>query len=152
MFPRRATIEEAEWILKLIRRVFSEHDGRIDPPSSMHRMSVQDVEKQMMHGEIWVIERIACIFLTPQNDALYLGKLTVAPEARGQGHARRLVDLAARRAIDTGKSRLRLKTRVELVENHAMFRALGFEQVGTTCHPGFTRPTSLTFEKRVGKG
>jgi hypothetical protein len=38
---------------------------------------------------------------------------------------------------------------VELLENHATFRALGFVQTAATAHTGYTRPTSLTFERPV---
>ncbi|MDA5095432.1 GNAT family N-acetyltransferase [Aliiroseovarius sp. KMU-50] len=149
MTPRLASAEDANWIIALIRRVFAEHDGRIDPPSSMHRMTVADVQAQMTDGEIWVIGQEACLFLTPQEEALYLSKLTVAPEARGKGYARLLVRQADCHAQALGKPRLRLQTRVELTDNHAIFRAFGFEQVGSTRHSGFDRTTSLTFERPV---
>jgi hypothetical protein len=39
--------------------------------------------------------------------------------------------------------------RVELTETHATFRALGFTETGRTAHPGFDRPTSITFRRPV---
>ena len=45
---------------------------------------------------------------------------------------------------------LELQTRVELTENHATFRALGFVEVARTAHPGYDRPTSITFRRPVG--
>ncbi|UWP92394.1 GNAT family N-acetyltransferase [Aliiroseovarius crassostreae] len=149
MTPRLASAEDAKWILELIQRVFAEHDGRIDPPSSMHRMGLADVERQIAEGEVWVINRAACLFLTPLPDALYLSKLAVTAKARGKGVARKLVEQAGIRAIALGKPCLRLKTRVELSQNHTAFRALGFDEVGASSHPGFDRPTSLSFEKRL---
>lgn len=149
MILRRASIDDASWILELIQRVFIAHDGRIDPPSSMHRMSVADVEAQIAEREVWVVGQEACLFLTPQVDALYLGKLAVTQDARGKGYARSLIDQATSRAQALGKPRLRLQTRVELTENHAIFRALGFEKTGTKSHPGFDRPTSVSFEKPI---
>lgn len=151
MMPRRATVSDAGWILALIRCAFAAHDGRIDPPSSMHRMRVEDVERQIREGEVWAIEQAACLFLTPQADALYLSKLAVVPDARGKGYARRLIDQAEVRAQSLGKPRLRLQTRVELTENHTAFRALGFVEVGDSTHPGFDRPTSLIFERRIAR-
>ena len=52
--------------------------------------------------------------------------------------------MAETRARALGLPVLELQTRVELTENHAAFRALGFAQTGATAHPGFDRPTSLT--------
>jgi hypothetical protein len=44
-----------------------------------------------------------------------------------------------------GLPALELQTRIELTENHALFRHLGFVQTAATAHPGYTRPTTLTF-------
>jgi predicted GNAT superfamily acetyltransferase len=93
---------------------------------------------------------VACLFLTPRPGVLYLGKLAVASGHRGRGFARALVDVAGMRARARGLPMLELQTRVELVENHAAFHALGFVEVGRTAHPGFDRPTSVTFRRRVG--
>jgi hypothetical protein len=38
---------------------------------------------------------------------------------------------------------------VELFENHATFRALGFRQVAETRHDGYDRTTSLTFRRTL---
>jgi hypothetical protein len=48
-----------------------------------------------------------------------------------------------------GRPLLELQTRVELTENHAIFAALGFREVGRTAHPGYDRPTSVTMERPV---
>lgn len=147
MIPRRANAGDAGWVLALIQRVFAEHDGRVDPPSSMHRLTKEDVIRQAQEGEIWVLGTEACVFLTPQPDTLYIGKLAVAPEARGKGYAGVLIDHAERRARSLNLEKLTLQTRVELIENHAIFLALGFAKAGETAHPGFVRPTSFRFEK-----
>jgi phosphinothricin acetyltransferase len=44
---------------------------------------------------------------------------------------------------------LELQTRVELIENHNTFSALGFEKVAETAHPGYSRPTSITMQRAV---
>ncbi len=147
MTPRRADKTDAGWVLALIQRVFAEHDGRVDPPSSMHQMRLGDVEQQVESHEVWVIGQEACIFLTAQDDALYIGKLAVAPEARGNGLARALITQAEKRARALHLPQLALQTRVELVENHATFQALGFLKTDETAHPGFDRPTSFRFTK-----
>lgn len=138
-------------VLDLIRRSFAGMEGRIDPPSSMHALDLAALDRQCRGGELWSIGApvLACVFLTPQNDALYVGKLAVAEPARGQGLARALLDLAEERAQSLGLPRLRLQTRIELTENHATFAALGFRQTGQTSHPGYDRPTSLIFERPV---
>jgi ribosomal protein S18 acetylase RimI-like enzyme len=125
-------------------------DGRIDPPSSLHTLTADDLTRQAEAGEIWIIGApVACVFLTPRPGALYIGKLAVAAQARGQGLARRLIDQAEERARQMSLPQLELQTRVELVENQAAFRHLGFAEVGRTAHQGFDRPTSITYRRAV---
>lgn len=154
MTPIRAT-SPYDWqaLMRLIQTNFAYMEGRIDPPSSMHRLTADEIARRAEQGEIWVIEEdahpIACIFLTPRNGALYIGKLTVATSHRGRGLARRLVETAQARAEALGLRLLELQSRIELVENHAAFASMGFELTGETAHPGFDRPTSLTFRKQL---
>ncbi|MFZ5749647.1 MAG: GNAT family N-acetyltransferase [Pseudomonadota bacterium] len=155
--PRRLTPDDDfAPVLSLIRTAFAFMDGRIDPPSSMHRLTVDALAGMAAAGEVWVLDEpegpVACAVLTPRTDHLYLGKLAVAEAFRGQGLARQLARLAASRARERGLPEVRLQTRVELVENHAAFTAMGFERTGATAHPGFDRPTSLTFAMPVAKG
>lgn len=136
-------------VLALIRAAFAEMEGRIDPPSSVHRLDLMAVAAQTRRGEVWSLGAppAACLFLTPQPDALYLGKLAVDRAQRRRGLAARLVVLAESRAHALGLARLRLQTRVELTENHRAFRAMSFVETGRTCHPGYRRATSVIFEK-----
>lgn len=148
-------LDPYDWfaLLRLIQSEFAYMDGRIDPPSSMHRLSLEAIAAQARDGEVWAIGKppIACVFLTPKTDALYVGKLAVAANHRGKGLARALLTLAENRAKALGFAALELETRVELVENHTVFRALGFVETGRKAHAGFDRPTSITFRRPVSK-
>jgi hypothetical protein len=42
--------------------------------------------------------------------------------------------------------------RLVLEDNRRLFAACGFVETGTTCHPGFSAPTSATMEKRLAPG
>ncbi|CAN0587108.1 unnamed protein product [Ectocarpus sp. 12 AP-2014] len=139
-------------VLALIRDAFGYMDGRIDPPSSMHRLSDRSLSRAASEGELWAIGTppLACVVLSEKPGALYVGKLAVvAASARGQGLARALIDLAEARARLRGLPVLELQTRVELNENHATFARLGFTEVGRTAHEGYARPTSITMRKTV---
>lgn len=138
-------------LLALIRGAFADMEGRIDPPSSMHALTPESIARQAETGEVWVLGRppVACVFLTPKPRALYVGKLAVAASHRRQGLARQLLTLAETRARALHLPALELQTRIELSENHATFRALGFVEIARTAHPGFDRPTSLTFRRPV---
>lgn len=152
--PLRA-VAPYDWeaILRLVRESFAYMEGRIDPPSSMHRLTAGAIAEQAQTGEVWVFEDdgtpVACLFLTPRPDALYLGKLAAAETHRGKGLARRMVEQAEARARALNLPALELQSRIELTENHAAFAAMGFVQVGATAHPGYDRPTSLSFRKAL---
>lgn len=136
-------------LLALIRAEFAYMDGVIDPPSSMHRLTEADIARQAEAGEVWAIGTppMACMFLTVQDDWLYLGKLAVASSQRGKGLARRLIDSALKRAQILDLRGVELQTRIELTANHATFAALGFVETGQSAHPGYDRPTTLTFRR-----
>jgi ribosomal protein S18 acetylase RimI-like enzyme len=151
MTPQLAT-DPALWppILALLHEAFAYMEGRIDPPSSLRDLTPEALNRQAEVGEIWVIGApVACVFLTPKPGVLYVGKLAVAGAYRGQGLARRLIDVAAGRARARGLAALELQTRVELVENQAVFRAMGFQEVGRTAHAGYDRATSITYRRAV---
>jgi ribosomal protein S18 acetylase RimI-like enzyme len=152
--PRRMRPEEDFGpVLALIRAAFAYMEGRIDPPSSVHRLTADALSARAANEEIWVLEDlahpIACVVLTPEADHLYLGKLAVAEDCRGQGLARQLVRHAMARATALGLPELRLQTRVELEENQRAFAAMGFSETGRTAHEGHDRPTSISFALRV---
>lgn len=150
--PRRAG-SAGNWgaVLALLRAEFASMEGRINPPSSLHRLNEAAIAEQARTGEVWLIEDttglLACAFFTPKPQALYIGKLAVAAHARGRGLARRLIDTAAARARALGLPALELQSRIELYENHALFRHLGFSMRDATAHPGHDRPTSCTFTR-----
>jgi len=128
-------------------------EGRIDPPSSAHRLTTESMAEQARVGEVWAIiedgEPVACIFLTPRADCLYLGKLAVRPDCQGRGLGKRLAALAEERARALGMPRIELQSRIEMTENHAIFTRFGFARAGETAHPGYDRPTSVTMRKEL---
>ncbi len=140
-------------LLALLQVAFSKMEGRINPPSSLNSLSADDLAAKSRREDLFVIRQngdpVACLFAVPQGDAYYLGKIATAPQHLRKGMARALIGAAASRARTLGLAALELQTRVELVENHATFAALGFVQTGSTAHPGFDRPTSLTYRRAL---
>jgi GNAT superfamily N-acetyltransferase len=149
MQPILAT-DPYDWpaLLALIGRAFAGMEGRIDPPSSLHRLTPQGLA---LSGEVWVLGEpaVACMVLKPADGALYLGKLAVEPVVQGRGLGRLMVARAEDRAREMGLAELELETRVELEENHRFYLGLGFAEVSRSAHPGFDRPTSVRYGKRV---
>lgn len=138
-------------VLNLIQQSFSYMDDRIDPPSSMHRLTLGDIAAQCETGEVWSIGDPvqACVFLAPCKDSLYVSKLAVSVHVRRMGLARELIDIAEERAILIGKNYLELKSRMELVEVHLAFNRLGFEKFDEGFHRGYERATYICMRKRI---
>ena len=138
----------------LLMQSFAYMKDRIDPPSSMNRLTLEGlIEKS--GTEIALIgtedgSPVACAFLDPRADCLYVGKVAVAPHLRGRGLTRRMFDIAEAEAQRRGLPFLELQTRIELLENHETFRRLGFEKCGEDAHEGYDRPTSIRMRKPVG--
>ncbi|MEL7464557.1 MAG: GNAT family N-acetyltransferase [Pseudomonadota bacterium] len=142
---------DEDWpaIHRLLTDAFAYMEGRIDPPSSLHRMTAEDLRRSATPAFIAESgEKIlGCAFAAPKDDALYLGKLAVREDMRGAGLAQRLIAMAEDEARRLGLDALELETRIELTENHGAFAALGFVKTGETAHPGYDRPTSVTMRK-----
>jgi GNAT superfamily N-acetyltransferase len=155
MTPIRIAPNYPHWpaVLRLILDTFAFMEGRIDPPSSAHRLTIADMSAQAATGAVWVVEDnatpIACLFAKPQGDALYVGKLAVAETHRRHGLARRLIAAAEAEARARNLPRLELETRIELTENHTAFARMGFVKTAETAHPGYARPTSITMSRAL---
>ncbi|MEM9584340.1 MAG: GNAT family N-acetyltransferase [Pseudomonadota bacterium] len=142
---------DLEAIHALLHRSFAYMEGRIDPPSSLHDLTVAGIAEACDPGGVWAIGAppVACVFLSEKRGRLYLGKLAVDPAHRGQGLAGVLIRLAEERALARGLRLLELQTRIELVENHATFARLGFVKTAEDAHEGYDRPTGIVMQKRL---
>lgn len=142
--PQDADLDEA---LDVMRAAFAGMEGRIDPPSSLDTMSVEDLRDPA--SEVWVCGTpiVGTVILSMKGQVLYVSKLTVAHRRTGVGRA--LMDLAEARARELGLGWLELKSRVELLEVHAVFKQLGFKEVARLSHAGYSRPTYILFRKPV---
>lgn len=149
----RSDNDIAPKILTLLQDSFAYMDGRIDPPSSLNRLTTDAINTHMENEVLLTIQDdgipIASAFLTQQPDAIYIGKLAVAATHRGTGAAKALLDYAETFAREQEFKTLRLQTRIELIENHAIFARYGFVKTAEGTHPGFTRPTEITMEKTL---
>jgi len=143
-------------LVGLLHESFAYMDSRIDPPSSLAKMGVEEFKAKAAAESLILAQEdqaiLGCAFAALRDDCVYVGKVAVTASARGRGIARALFDAAEGLAHRHGRAFLELQTRVELVENQATFVALGFEKIAETAHPGYARPTSITMRRRVREG
>ena len=122
----------------------------IDPPSSVLKETQADFAARLKDETCFIVEAdgqlIASIFCALDGDALYVGRLAVAPAYRRRGIANALMEAAKDEARRRGAKRITLGARISLPGNVALFHSHGFVIVRETCHPGFTTPTSYDME------
>ncbi len=150
---RTGPVPDWDALHALLVTCFAYMDGRIDPPSSLSRMTPGSLRDKARSETLVTLRRdgslIGCGFFSDTGHSIYLGKLAVLPARRGRGLLRRIVGEADAMARRLGRPVLELETRVELVETHAAFARLGFTETGRTAHTGYDRPTSLTMTRPV---
>ncbi|EJC82011.1 acetyltransferase, N-acetylglutamate synthase [Rhizobium leguminosarum bv. trifolii WSM2297] len=140
-------------LLALILASFASMNGRIDPPSSALKLTAESLAEkaraEIGHVAIDGGKLTGCLFLRPEADCLYVGKLAVLPEVQGKGLGKQLLAIAEQTAARLGLPALRLETRIELTDNHAVFAAWGFSRTAEKAHPGFARTTFVEMRKTL---
>ncbi len=145
--------KQFEELLALILSAFSYMDGVIDPPSSAHRLTLDNLAQKAKDEIAFVAldgdDLAGCIFCRPEASCLYIGKLAVSPSSQGKGVGFALLQKAEELAGTLGLATLRLETRIELTGNHRRFSAWGFSKTAENSHPGYTRVTSIEMMKHL---
>ena len=136
-------------VLRLIQTSFAYMAGRIDPPSSMHQLTVSALAQMAKDSSVLALGDpvAACLVAKPLPHALYLGKIAIASDLRGRGVLRALLGRSEELARSLSLSRLELQVRIELVENQKVFGKCGFVETARNAHPGYDRATEITMQK-----
>jgi predicted N-acetyltransferase YhbS len=140
-------------VATLIRDAFGDQGAVTDPPSGALRETAETIADRLAAGGGAGMKSegalIGVVLWTPQEHALYLGRLAVLPARRGRGLAGRLIEAAEAEARQRGLAALRLQARLELPRNRLLFARLGFLETGVRSHPGYSAPTIAVMEKAM---
>jgi GNAT superfamily N-acetyltransferase len=113
---RCADVSRAGEIHAFTQAIFGALD--IDPPSSVLKESEADFAARLRDETCFVVEEggklIASMFCAIDGDALYVGRLAVAPEYRRRGVTNALMDTAKSEARRLGLKRITLGARITL--------------------------------------
>ena len=133
---------------------FEQYRGKLEPESGAFGETADGIAAELAHecGAI-LAERngriLGCVMVQLMDDDLYFGRLSVVPEARGQGIARRLVEAVEDEARRRELAGVRLGVRIVLTENQKLFASLGYVEMSREAHEGFDHPTSINMRKAL---
>jgi len=148
---RPLTIADAEEAAGLIRTAFAAQSRPTSPPSSALRETGETIAGKIAEGGGFGIFEagalIAAALWRIDGGALHVGRVSVAPEARGRRLARALIGACEREAKQRSVRRMTLKARLELPENERLFERCGFARLRVEAHPGYEAPTTAVMEK-----
>ncbi len=148
-----AEFNEPVELLSLLRQAFAYMEGRVDPPSSLNTFDVEKLIKKVRDEILFIAVKdkklVGCVFARPCMNYVYLGKLAVKPDYRGLGISRLLVSQVEACTNQLGIPEVEIETRVELVENQALFEYLGYRKTAEKSHQGYDYPTSYCYRKNL---
>jgi len=151
---RPATLDDASLLATPIAAAFEQYRGKLVPESGAFRETADSITRQLRAGAgALIAERngqgLACVMTEMQEGDLYFGRLSVLPQARGLGLARRLIAAVEADARRRGLPGVRLGVRVVLTDNQRLFSSLGYVETSRESHPGFDYPTSINMRKAL---
>lgn len=151
---RAATAADAAAIAATIAASFEQYRGKLEPESGAFRETAEGIAAELaLESGAIVAERngrmIGCVIVKLEEDDLYFGRLSVVPEARGAGIARRLVEAVEDEARRRELAGVRLGVRIVLVENQQLFSSMGYVETSREAHEGFDHPTSINMRKAL---
>ena len=146
-----ATSADAQYCLgEYYRELQERFDGGFDPELSL----VPSLDEFAPPRGTFLLVRlngepVGCGGLKPITDeAAYLKRMWIAPEARGLGLARRLLSALEESARAMGYSIVRLETNKSLIEAQRLYRSAGYAEVAPF---NDERYAHHWFEKRLGQ-
>ncbi|GAB4207143.1 MAG: GNAT family N-acetyltransferase [Roseiflexaceae bacterium] len=150
---RDATEADYPAALAVMQAAFAEFDGLLDPPSGVHKETVASMRKRLGAGGLLLAELdgqlVGMVLYRPEEDQLYMGRLSVLPTFRRRGIGGLLIDAVEQRARALGLGRIDLGVRVALTEQRASYERRGYRVVSAHTHPGYDQPTFVKMQKTL---
>lgn len=150
---REATDADIATIFAVTQAAFGEYLGQLDPPSGVHRETIETVREKLASGHSVLAllgdRVVGSVFYKPEPAYVYLGRLAVLPDQRGRGVATALIGYVERRARELGRPRVRLGVRVALPHLRARYERMGYRVVEERRHEGYAEPTYVMMEKGI---
>lgn len=138
--PRPAILADRQAIEEIVRQAYSPYISRIGrQPGPMS----DDYEVLIGDGRVYVVELEGAIqgllVLIPEQDAMLLDNVAVAPSAKGTGIGRSLLEYAEHLARAAGYRFIRLYTHETMTENIALYSRIGYTETHRAEEKGLNR-------------
>jgi len=137
--PRLARAPDASALHALVDAAYAAYPARMGrKPAPM----LDNYAARIAAEQAWVIEQageIVGLLVLEQREGLLIDNVAVAPQLKGHGLGRRLIEFAQQEAARRGIRRLWLYTHITMVENIAMYPSLGFRETHRATESGFER-------------
>ena len=107
---------EVDWdqLMAHLHSAFAYMDGRINPPSSLHRMDANQLRLKAEVESLFLAfngnELVGCMFCRVEPEFIYVGKVAVSAASQGQGIGKQLFNAAFELAHRLGRPELELET------------------------------------------
>lgn len=150
---REAAEADLPTALAVLRAAFEEYQDWLDPPSGVHRETVESLATAMASGRLILADLegvlAGCVLYRPGHDHIYFGRLAVLPAYRRRGVAGALVAYVEQRGRELNLPCVRLGVRVALPELRERYERMGYHVVEARRHAGYPEPTYLILEKAL---
>jgi GNAT superfamily N-acetyltransferase len=152
---RPLTAADAVAALVVIHSAFAAQSVQTDPASGALRETRETVAQAIREdggAGVTCAGGFKGVVIWSQTDrGLYFGRLSVHPDWRGQGVARRLIAAVEAEAARRGLPRVHLNARLTLLDNRRLFASCGYQDVALGTHDGYAAPTFVVMEKRLSQ-
>ncbi|MBU6500050.1 MAG: GNAT family N-acetyltransferase, partial [Rhodospirillales bacterium] len=126
---RLATENDLERVEAIVRAAYAHYIARIgrEPGPMLDDYAALIAAKRVLLAERdGGVEGV--LVLLPQDDAMLLDNIAVAPGAQGRGLGRFMMAFAERRAVEAGYNAIKLYTNEAMTENIALYGRLGYAE------------------------
>ncbi|WP_373506217.1 GNAT family N-acetyltransferase [Aestuariivirga sp.] len=137
---RVATRADLEAVKEIVRAAYTAYIARIGrEPGPM----LDDYGALIDAGHVHVAERDGAVqgilVLIPQEEAMLLDNVAVAPQAQGVGLGRQMLEFAEHATIKAGYHTIKLYTNEKMTENLSLYSRIGYTETHRVEERGLRR-------------
>lgn len=137
---KEASSHEWDKVHSIIQQAFQEYAGKLTPPSGAFSETVESLQNKVRGrgGAILVRDDEAVIGASIyyfEDDRIYIGRVSVLPEARDRGIGREMIEYMERLGSEAGVQYAKVGVRLSLPGNIAFYAKLGYQAVEEHDYP-----------------